>query len=133
MKKIIGIAILTATVSLTSCNDKKSDGLSEKAIDSTEVDNTEVITKDIPAMPEDAETKSVTIKGSVLNIEHGKDGYTAEVKDEDGQIYFVTVSRVNLAEPENYRDVNVGDVVTASGEQWEMDGHIHIKAINIMI
>lgn len=119
MKRILIIAVLAVAVNVVACNDKKADS--------------EVVTTETPAMPEDAETKSVTVKGIVIKVEHGKDGYTAQIKDGDGQYYFVTVSRANLAEPGNYREVNVNDEITASGEQWEMNGEVHIKAISLII
>ena len=130
MKRILIIAVLAVAVNVVACNDKKTDGVSNNATDVTEVDNTTVVT---PEPSANAETKSVTVKGIVIKVEHGKDGYTAQIKDGDGQYYFVTVSRANLAEPGDYREVNVNDEITASGEQWEMNGEVHIKAISIII
>ncbi len=130
MKKTAALTLLAAALAFTACNEKKTDGLNNKAVDKTAVDNTATA---MPEAPEGAEIQHVTVKGSVLEIKNGKDGYTAKIKDDNGTFYFITVSRANLKDPNMYREIKVNDVIITSGEQWEMNGETHIKAITIMI
>lgn len=126
MRRIAIIAILTVAVNLIACNDKKADG---------ETTNQETETKDIvvPEVPENAEEKQVTIKATVLSVEHGKDGVTAKAVDDDGIEYSIIISIPNLKEPDMYREVKKGDIITVSGTLWEMEGQNYFKAVTLMI
>ena len=128
MKNIKYIALLAISIAFTACNDKKKDGLSDKAVDETVIDNTAT-----SVVPDDVAVNQATVTGIVTEIQNGKDGYTAKIKDPDGVYYFVTVSIPNLKDPEGYREVKVNDEIIVSGEQWEMDGENHIKAESIAI
>ncbi|MBK0402785.1 hypothetical protein I5M27_07290 [Adhaeribacter sp. BT258] len=72
-----------------------------------------------------------SITGVVTEIQPGKDGYTAQVKTTEQETVFVTVSRVNLKDPESYRSVKIGDTLRAIGESWEMNGENHLKALEL--
>jgi lysyl-tRNA synthetase class II len=123
--------VLAVALALASCADKKS----------VEVDNPEV-TDSITATPADGtavandttatavETEApvaVTVKGKVSKIVFGKDGYTAQVKDDSGREYFATVSRSNLDDAKQYRELKVGDVITVKGESFKLEDELHIK------
>lgn len=126
MKRIAIIAALTVAVNLIACNDKKS---------GEETTNQEAETKEIvvPEVPENAEEKQVTIKATVLSVEHGKDGVTAKAVDDDGVEYSIIISIPNLKEPDMYREVKKDDIITVSGTLWEMDGQNYFKAVTLMI
>lgn len=62
------------------------------------------------------------ITGVVQDIQMGKDGYTAQIKTEDNEIYYATVSHANLTDPSQYRAVQVGETIKVEGDQWDMDG-----------
>lgn len=121
------ITALFAGFAFISCGEKKiADGLSTEAKDSTEVVNTTTEKEEVAA-------PHIRVTGTVMEIQQGKDGVTARIKDSDGKFYAVTISIPNLKEPEQYREVKVDDVITVSGEQWEMDGETHIKANTLEI
>lgn len=70
------------------------------------------------------------ISGAVIEIQMGKDGFTATIASRDKKIYHVTISRANLDKPEQYRSLSVGDKVTLRGDRWQMDGeHITVREL----
>ena len=126
MKKTI-LTALFAVLAFTACTDKKTEETSQAA-DTTDVQVPEA---------SDEEKKPVSgvinVTGTILELENGKDGYTAKVKDIDGKHYTVVISRVNFKDPSLYREVSKGQEITVTGEQWEMDGEVHIKAASMAI
>ena len=71
--------------------------------------------------------KSVSAKGKVTEIKRGRDGYTAEIKTDNGKTYSAVVSSVNLAGSGQYKEVKVGDVIEVEGEDVFGDGGSMIK------
>lgn len=120
MKNRIIIALFTGFAFICCGEKKTADGLSTEAKDSTEVVNTATDKEEVAAL-------HTRVTGTVMEIQQGKDGVTARIKDSDGKFYSVTISIPNLKDPEQYREVKIDDVITVSGEQWEMDGNTHIK------
>lgn len=116
-------------MSLTACNDKKDNDVNDMtALDSAAhpIDNTEVdrdtLTPEVTEAP-----VTVTIQGRVAQITNGKDGYTALIMEDSGREYYATISRVNLADPQQYREVKEGDKITVKGESFKLDEKLHIK------
>lgn len=64
----------------------------------------------------------ITVKGIVREITRGKDGYTAKIETSGGDVVAATVSRSNLRDPDQYRELAVGDAVRVSGNTWKLDG-----------
>lgn len=122
--KILPVA---AVLLLTACT-KKTDETSQNA--TTEVsrnENADTLSSEVPTnLP-----VFNSITGVVEAIQPGKDGYTAKVKTKKQETVFVTVSRVNLKDPRQYRSVQVGDTLEALGEEWEMNGETHLKALEL--
>ena len=58
---------------------------------------------------------TLVIIGTVKTINYGKDGYTAEVEIDKVGIYAALVSIINVGDPENYQQCDVGDNVTFKG------------------
>ncbi|MEO8236733.1 MAG: hypothetical protein ABI793_09595 [Flavobacterium sp.] len=73
-----------------------------------------------------------TISGKVQSIEFGKDGYTAKINTDKNEIYFATISIVNVGGPENYKVLKEGDAVSLKGEIWKTDTEKHIKVKEIV-
>lgn len=71
------------------------------------------------------------ISGMVTEIQPGKDGYTAQLKTDIGTVYYVTISRANLADPQTYRSAAVGDTLTVKGDIWQMENQNHITVREI--
>lgn len=65
-------------------------------------------------------TKNVSIKGKVVEIQRGKDGYTAKIEAVDKKIYSATISSVALEK--NYREVKIGEIIEVEGESISSDG-----------
>lgn len=77
--------------------------------------------------------KEITITGIVTAIENGKDGYTAQIQTDDKQIYYATISNVNLGEnASKYRRFTIGERVSVTGEFWELgtEKRITVRDIN---
>ncbi|KUJ60466.1 hypothetical protein AR687_17935 [Flavobacteriaceae bacterium CRH] len=73
-----------------------------------------------------------TVSGKVESIENGKDGYTAKINTDKNEVYFATVSIVNVGGPENYKRFKEGDVVSVKGEIWKTENENHIKVTQIV-
>ncbi|KAF2509878.1 hypothetical protein [Flavobacterium foetidum] len=72
------------------------------------------------------------VTGKVDSIESGKDGYTAKITTDAKEVYFATISIVNLGGPQNYKKFKIGDVVSVKGEKWKTDDENHIKVTEIV-
>ncbi|RXM47029.1 hypothetical protein [Flavobacterium sp. YO12] len=73
-----------------------------------------------------------TISGKVQSIEFGKDGYTAKINTAKNEVYFATISIVNVGGPENYKKLKEGDEILLKGEIWKTDTEKHIKVKEIV-
>lgn len=94
----------------------------------------QAVEKPITVMPTevDATTKQATVTGFVGEIQNGKDGYTAQLTATDGAEFFVTISRANLKDPRTYRTVKTGEMLSVTGDHWEMDGKKQITVREIL-
>lgn len=72
------------------------------------------------------------VSGKVESIEGGKDGYTAKINTDTKEVYFATISIVNLGGPQNYKQLKIGDVVSVKGEIWKSEDENHIKVTQIV-
>ena len=70
-----------------------------------------------------------SFKGSVKNIEWGKDGYTAIIVNKEGKEISATVSRVDMGI--RYKEISVGDVVTVYGDSSNNGNKISVHATKI--
>ena len=73
-----------------------------------------------------------TVSGKVESIESGKDGYTAKITTDGKEVYFATISIVNVGGPQNYKQLKEGEEVTLKGEIWKTDTEKHIKVKEIV-
>lgn len=73
-----------------------------------------------------------TVSGKVDSIEAGKDGYTAKITTDAKEVYFATISIVNVGGPENYKQLKIGDEVSVKGEIWKSEDEKHIKVTEIV-
>ncbi|MHC0446865.1 hypothetical protein ACWA1F_15750 [Flavobacterium sp. 3-218] len=72
------------------------------------------------------------VTGKVESIEGGKDGYTAKITTDSKEVYFATISIVNVGGPQNYKQVKIGDVISVKGEKWKTEDENHIKVTQIV-
>ncbi|KAF2335768.1 hypothetical protein FND99_06130 [Flavobacterium daemonense] len=79
-----------------------------------------------------AKDSNKIITGKVTSIEGGKDGYTVKIDTDQKEVYFATISIVNLGGPQNYKQVKIGDVVSVKGEFWKNEDENHIKVTQII-
>lgn len=63
-------------------------------------------------------------KGIVQNIEYGKDGYTAYLKDKKGKDFDAIISRVRMEK--GYKVLKVGDNVALSGDTIHLDNRVRV-------
>jgi len=73
-----------------------------------------------------------TVSGKVESIESGKDGYTAKITTDNKEVYFATISIVNVGGPQNYKQLKEGEEVILKGEIWKTDTEKHIKVKEIV-
>jgi lysyl-tRNA synthetase class II len=121
------ILILAAALSLASCNDKKAEENNEGAAATEEIDKTAVASDTLTPNVDTEAPVTVTINGKVADITMGKDGYTAHITDDSGRDYYATISRVNLHDPAQYKEVKAGDKITVKGESFKLEDKLHIK------
>ncbi len=91
MKKIL-IVIFAAVFVLTSCNTNQQNSSNQPT-----------------------KGKTISAKGKVVEIQRGKDGYTAEIKTDDNKIYSAVISSVDLSKS-HYKEVKIGDTIDVEGE-----------------
>lgn len=75
---------------------------------------------------------NVPVSGRVESIEGGKDGYTAKITTDAKEVYFATISIVNVGGPQNYKQLKIGDVVSVKGERWKTEDENHIRVTEIV-
>ncbi len=73
-----------------------------------------------------------SVSGKVDSIESGKDGYTAKITTAAKEVYFATISIVNVGGPQNYKQLKIGDEVSLKGEKWKTNDENHIKVSEIV-
>lgn len=132
MKLKLILAMFAASFVFAACGDKKTadgeDVTASDSISTEEIDKT-AVANDTVTLPVDTEAPVVvTVRGKVGQITNGKDGYTAQIKDDSGKEYYVTISRVNMADNKQYREVKAGDMITVKGESFKMEDQLYIKA-----
>ena len=74
--------------------------------------------------------KEFKIRGTVQNIENGKDGYTANLKADDGEDFDAVISRVKLGN--DYKVLTPGERVELSGDTLRLENRLRVivKKIN---
>lgn len=124
-----GMALL---FTVTSCTDKKYKETSIEAAVTEEVDNTatdaDSINIDTANAAKPVDSTIITVTGKVTHINPGKDGYSATISADDGRQYTATISIPNMADPKKYRQVQLGDEITVTGETFIVEEDIMIKA-----
>ena len=78
-----------------------------------------------------SKTEKDWISGKVIEINKGKDGYTAKIEANNGETYFATISHANLKDPSQYKSVAVGETISVKGGQWNMENEKHITVREI--
>lgn len=134
MKKVLLTISIVSALVVTACKDKKGDFTEEPAVieyvDTTATDNTEVVVPE-PAVTTPADGDIITVNGKVTEIIMGKDGYTARLYLPTGEQYSATISIPNMANPKDYRKVNVGDDITVTGEVTHIENDVLIKVTSL--
>jgi hypothetical protein len=68
--------------------------------------------------------QSFSARGTVQGIEYGKDGYTAQLKGDDGKAFDAVISRVKMQN--GYRELKAGDEVELFGDTIHLDGKVRV-------
>lgn len=71
-----------------------------------------------------AAPRPFSMKGTVQQIEAGKDGYTASLRDRRGNDFDALVSRVRMQQA--YRVLQVGEKVTLSGDTIHLNQRVRV-------
>lgn len=136
MKNRIVIMAMAIALGMASCTDKKSTETTVEENVTVETDATATPADTTAAVPVDTtatealveEGKTISVKGEVTEITRGKDGYMAKIKDKDGKSYTVTVSIVNLKDPKQFKQVEKGQTIEATGETFSLGTDTGVKA-----
>ncbi|MBX7174481.1 MAG: hypothetical protein K1X72_26140 [Pyrinomonadaceae bacterium] len=64
--------------------------------------------------------KIISLKGEVVEIYRGKDGYTAKIKTDDDKVHSATISSIELGS--RYKETKVGETIDVEGEDTLGDG-----------
>ncbi|SEG42867.1 hypothetical protein [Flavobacterium urumqiense] len=64
--------------------------------------------------------------GKVQEILFGKDGYTAKLAATNNSIYLVTISRANLLDPTQYKEISTGETIQVKGDVFKVAGVNHM-------
>lgn len=141
MKNKIVIMAMALALGLASCTEKKSaettveeDAAIETDATVTQPDTTAVVPADTTAAETPIEEgNTISVKGKVIDITRGKDGYMAKIMGEEGKSYIVTVSIVNLKDPKQFKSVEKGQVIEATGETYLLGNDTGVKATSFKI
>jgi len=131
--KIVLLGLAVCLLTAVACSEKKEAVMTQdptaavNAIDSTANAN------DTASSPSEAPAGEdvVTVKGEVTAINRGKDGYSAVIKAADGVLYTATISIPNMADPKQYRAVNIGETITVTGEAFAAGDDKMIKVTSL--
>jgi len=133
MKNKIVIFAMALSLGLVSCTEKKSTDATVEENAAIETDATETsadtISETTPAATDaPAEGQEISVKGEVSDITRGKDGYMATILGEEGKTYIVTVSIVNLKDPKQFKSVEKGQTIEATGEVFLLGKETGVRA-----
>ncbi|WP_224995224.1 hypothetical protein [Cesiribacter sp. SM1] len=78
-----------------------------------------------------SDTGSYTATGTITVIEMGKDGYTATLNTGNGQQVNAVISRINMANSNQYRQLQQGEQVTVVGDSTRIGDLISIRVMEI--
>ena len=87
--------------------------------------------QDTVKQPEDQSMKTATVQGFVLEINYGKDGYTARIETPSMRVVAVTISRSNLNDPSQFKEVRVGESLKVTGDSWRLGNEDQLTAREI--
>ncbi|MBF9255668.1 hypothetical protein I2I11_20390 [Pontibacter sp. 172403-2] len=78
--------------------------------------------------------QELSVTGEITARENGKDGYTATIEDPIGNLYYATISIVNLQKSGGkYQSFEIGDKITVQGNNWrDAEGKSHITVHKLM-
>ena len=87
---------------------------------------------EVPATQDTVAAPSRTvIEGKVLEVQNGKDGYTAKIETANKEIFFATISHSNLKDHTQYKTVTVGESLKVTGDFWKAESENHITVREI--
>ena len=129
MNNIQNLAMLSAVIAFASCESHKQSTITNTG---TEVVKVRTPTADTIDKLEEPPMKTETVEGTVVQINPGKDGYTAKLETKEKEVYFVTISHSNLKNHEQYKSVKVGETLKVTGDYWKLenDNQITVREIN---
>jgi hypothetical protein len=127
MNCVFKILPVIAVLFSAACAQKTDQPAQTTATETSKPETEDTLSPEVPA----SVPVINSITGVVASIQLGKDGYTAKVHTTRRETVLVTVSRVNLKDPAQYRSVKVGDTLQVIGEAWEMNGETHLKALEL--
>jgi hypothetical protein len=136
-KSLLAIAFLSLLLSV-SCKEKPQGEIGEEqeTTANEEVDKTATKADSLshaekPEAARPAEGDTITITGEVFEINQGKDGYSAKLKNAEGVTYVATISIPNMANPKDYRAVKKGETITVTGEVFPIEEDIIVKVTKL--
>ena len=124
LKIFLGAGLIFSLASCASTEKTKT----EQTVIKTE---TPAVSKAETEMVSDTSMAQPSVTGTVTEIQNGKDGYTARLLTADGKEFYATISRANLFKPETYRSAKTGDMLTVTGDHWQMEGKDQITVHEI--
>ncbi len=129
MKNVNKIALLSVVIAFGACEQHKKSTIIESG---EEVVKVRTPHEDTIVKPEVSDNASISVGGIVTDINMGKDGYTATIETSEKEIYHVTISRANLKDAAQYKQVEKGAMLNVSGDFWKMDNQnqVTVRTIN---
>lgn len=140
MKKRI-LALSLISVLAFACTEKKETVTEEtpaveEVVDGTITEVDSVSPESTEVSPDNAgqleEGTEIVVKGRIMEINQGKDGYTAKMKSIDGKVYQATISIPNLKDPKQYKKFNVGDLIKVKGKTFGIEEETIIKVEELL-
>lgn len=114
---IQNLTMLSAVITFASCESHKQTKITDSGTEIVKLRTPAEDSLDTAAKPV---ADTITVSGTVLAINTGKDGYTAKLETAEKAIYFATISHSNLKDHSQYRSAKVGDKIEVKGDSWKM-------------
>lgn len=122
------VLLASAFALVTGCAVSENQTIENQTVENKTAENPVTLTP----TKVDSTTKQATVSGVIGAIQNGKDGYTAQLTTPEGLEFYVTISRANLKDPRTYRTVTTGDLLSASGDFWELEGKSQVTVREIL-
>lgn len=117
--RLLFLGAVLGSAMLTSCGE-------QVPAENTHSDTTKAQVDTAAVIPVEASANQEFTGGKVVDIQTGKDGYTAKLVTTANDTLFATISHANLKDHTSYKTAKVGDSLWIKGDTFTVGTELHI-------